>query len=46
MVKYWYEENSNGGVMLKALKEDGQHVEYVSADYDISSMGARPIKEE
>lgn len=42
MAKYWYENNSNGGVMIRSLQEDGQYVEYVSADYAIESMTARP----
>lgn len=43
MTKYWYEKNSNGGVMLRSLKEDGQYVEYVSADYALEYSFARPM---
>lgn len=42
MVKSWYENNYNGGVMLKSLQEDGQYAEFVSSDYSIEAMDARP----
>lgn len=42
MVKEWYETGVNGGLMMRAVKEDGQYTEYVSSDFPIQVKDCRP----
>ena len=42
MVKEWYETGVNGGLMMRAVKEDGQYTEYVSSDFPIQAKDCRP----